>query len=69
MATGTRSQSRGFDFSTEEGGVEMRRIQSNLSGRSGTAQGTRRKGTTLLKSLRRPLRRKKLSTADEVYES
>ena len=68
MATGQRSQSRGFGFSAEEGGVEMRRIQSNLSGRSGPQVGSRRKGSTLLKSLKRPLRRKKLTTAEEVHE-
>lgn len=31
MATGLRSVHRGFDFAQEEGGVEMRRMQSNLS--------------------------------------
>ncbi|KAH7889506.1 hypothetical protein F5I97DRAFT_1844721 [Phlebopus sp. FC_14] len=33
MSTGMRSIHRGFDFSTEEGGVAMRRMQSNLSER------------------------------------
>ncbi|KAL0067071.1 hypothetical protein AAF712_005858 [Marasmius tenuissimus] len=32
MSTGLRSTHRGFDFNTEEGGVAMRRIQSNLTG-------------------------------------
>ncbi|KAJ7706920.1 hypothetical protein B0H17DRAFT_1034845 [Mycena rosella] len=31
MATGMRSVHRGFDFATEENGVAMRRIQTNLS--------------------------------------
>jgi phospholipid-translocating ATPase len=33
MATGERSVHRGFDFSTEENGVAMRRMQTNLSER------------------------------------
>ncbi|KAJ7811640.1 phospholipid-translocating ATPase [Mycena olivaceomarginata] len=33
MSTGLRSVHRGFDFATEENGVEMRRIQTNLSER------------------------------------
>ncbi|KAF9016585.1 phospholipid-translocating P-type ATPase [Hymenopellis radicata] len=33
MSTGIRSVHRGFDFATEEGGVAMRRMQSNLSSR------------------------------------
>ncbi|KXN91421.1 Phospholipid-transporting ATPase DNF1 [Leucoagaricus sp. SymC.cos] len=33
MSTGARSVYRGFDFSTEENGVAMRRLQSNLSER------------------------------------
>ncbi|KAF8844450.1 phospholipid-translocating P-type ATPase [Paxillus ammoniavirescens] len=33
MCTGLRSIHRGFDFATEEGGVAMRRMQSNLSER------------------------------------
>ena len=31
MSTGVVSADRGFDFATEEHGVEMRRVQSNLS--------------------------------------
>jgi phospholipid-translocating ATPase len=31
MATGLRSVHRGFDFATEENGVAMRRMQTNLS--------------------------------------
>lgn len=33
MATGLVSTDRGFDFATEERGVAMRRMQSNLSER------------------------------------
>ncbi|KAG0701783.1 hypothetical protein DFH29DRAFT_1079916 [Suillus ampliporus] len=33
MSTGIRSVHRGFDFATEEGGVAMRRMQTNLSER------------------------------------
>ncbi|GLB34568.1 putative cation transport ATPase (P-type) (TC 3.A.3) family, type IV subfamily protein [Lyophyllum shimeji] len=33
MSTGVRSVHRGFDFSTEEGGVAMQRMQTNLSER------------------------------------
>lgn len=33
MCTGVRTVHRGFDFATEEGGVAMRRMQSNLSER------------------------------------
>jgi len=33
MATGVRSVHRGFDFATEENGVAMRRMQTNLSER------------------------------------
>lgn len=33
MSTGIRSVHRGFDFATEEGGVAMRRMQSNISSR------------------------------------
>jgi phospholipid-translocating ATPase len=33
MATGLMSTERGFDFATEEGGVAIQRIQTNLSER------------------------------------
>lgn len=33
MSTGLVSVDRGFDFATEENGVEMRRVQTNLSER------------------------------------
>ncbi|GAW03664.1 phospholipid-translocating P-type ATPase [Lentinula edodes] len=38
MSTGIRSVHRGFDFSVEEGGPAMRRMQSNLSERRGNSQ-------------------------------
>jgi phospholipid-translocating ATPase len=53
MATGVRSQSRGFGFSTEEGGLEMQRIQSHLSGASESQRRSRT--SSLLRSIRRPL--------------
>ncbi|KAF4615383.1 hypothetical protein D9613_002558 [Agrocybe pediades] len=39
MATGITSVDRGFDFATEENGVEMRRVQSRLSERRMSKQG------------------------------
>jgi phospholipid-translocating ATPase len=56
MSTGLRSQSRGYNFAQEENGVAMRRMQSNLSGVSPAP--IKGRGTTLLRSLRHPLRRK-----------
>jgi phospholipid-translocating ATPase len=56
MSTGLRSQSRGYDFAQEENGVAIRRMQSNLSGVSPAP--VKGRGTTLLRSLRHPLRRK-----------
>lgn len=38
MSTGARSVHRGFDFSTEENGVAMRRLQSNLSERRASSR-------------------------------
>ncbi|KAG6835961.1 hypothetical protein H0H93_012827 [Arthromyces matolae] len=38
LATGIVSQDRGFDFAQEEGGVAIRRIQTNLSSRHDLAQ-------------------------------
>ncbi|KAG6908584.1 hypothetical protein DXG01_004071 [Tephrocybe rancida] len=77
MSTGMRSVHRGFDFSTEEGGVAMQRMQTNLSERrasdrnlaSSTEQNTnrnRRRGTLgHVFSVRRGFLRKKPSTVDE----
>ncbi|KAL0946504.1 hypothetical protein HGRIS_012720 [Hohenbuehelia grisea] len=56
MSTGLRSVHRGFDFATEENGVAMRRMQSNLS--------ERRLSSRLLASARtghHPSRREQLS--------
>ncbi|KAG6843812.1 hypothetical protein H0H87_000218 [Tephrocybe sp. NHM501043] len=75
MSTGMRSVHRGFDFSTEEGGVAMQRIQTNLSERrtsdrnlaTTTNQNTnrnRRHGTLgHVFSVRRGFLRKKPSTS------
>lgn len=41
MSTGLASTHRGFDFSTEEGGVAMRRIQTNLSERRESSRDLR----------------------------
>lgn len=65
MATGLVSVDRGFDFATEENGVAMRRMQSNLSERrlsslgvplSG-AEGKEKQSFAQKLSLRRGLRR------------
>ncbi|KAF9532881.1 phospholipid-translocating ATPase [Crepidotus variabilis] len=55
MATGLRSVHRGFDFSTEEGGVAMQRIQTNLSER-------RMSSRNLATQTHEPTRRSLLST-------
>ncbi|KAI0034026.1 phospholipid-translocating P-type ATPase [Vararia minispora EC-137] len=74
MATGMRSQSRGYGFAAEEGGVEIRRIQSHLSG---TSEAQRKRGGrtgSLLRSIRRPLtltrtaRRKAPKRVEEVLD-
>jgi len=65
MSTGIASVHRGFDFATEEGGVAMRRIQTNLSERRASSRNlplsdaSERKGSRLF-SLRR--NRKKSTT-------
>jgi len=72
MATGATSVHRGFDFSTEEGGVAIQRIQSNLSekrassrhlplpkSKLGSSLSKRKVSLKMLPSLRR----KKPSTA------
>jgi phospholipid-translocating ATPase len=62
MSTGMRSVHRGFDFATEEDGVAMRRIQSNLSERRQSnlnlSATQRRKKKGPLASIRRTIRRK-----------
>ncbi|KNZ81951.1 Putative phospholipid-transporting ATPase C24B11.12c, partial [Termitomyces sp. J132] len=78
MSTGMRSVHRGFDFSMEEGGVAMQRIQTNLSERrcressrnlaattKQNTNGNRRRGTLRhVFSVRRGFLRKKPSTSD-----
>ncbi|KAG5337166.1 hypothetical protein C0989_010433 [Termitomyces sp. Mn162] len=76
MSTGMRSVHRGFDFSMEEGGVAMQRIQTNLSERRESSRnlaattkqntnGNRRRGTLRhVFSVRRGFLRKKPSTSD-----
>ncbi|KZP18285.1 phospholipid-translocating ATPase [Athelia psychrophila] len=65
MSTGLASVHRGFDFATEEGGVAMRRIQTNLSERRASSRNLplpdapERKGSRIF-SLRR--HRKKSTT-------
>jgi len=65
MSTGKRSVHRGFDFAMEEGGVAMRRMQSNLSERRQSSRNLplseadgRRKGSLRLFSLRRTTTKK-----------
>ncbi|EMD38048.1 hypothetical protein CERSUDRAFT_113198 [Gelatoporia subvermispora B] len=71
MATGLRSIHRGFDFATEENGVALRRLQSNLSERqSQQQQQTRRKKRHVPSfSLPRSLRRKKPPQPSLVEEA
>lgn len=68
MSTGVRSQSRGYSFAQEDGGVAMRRMQSNLSGAlpitESPAGGRKIRGTNLLRSIRYPLRRKQPPNQD-----
>ncbi|TFK36361.1 hypothetical protein BDQ12DRAFT_686784 [Crucibulum laeve] len=76
MSTGLRSVHRGFDFSTEENGVAMRRMQTNLSERRQSSRSLatpaapsrrRRDGHGLghVFSVRRGFLRKKPSTPKE----
>lgn len=57
MATGLRSTNTGFDFSMEENGVALRRLQSNLSGVN--QPGVHKRRRSLLQSISRTIRRKK----------
>jgi phospholipid-translocating ATPase len=61
MSTGMRSVHRGFDFITEEDGIAIRRMQTNLSERH-LEQSHRKRSTTLLRSLRQSMRRKRSNT-------
>lgn len=66
MSTGKRLVHRGFDFAMEEGGVAMRRMQSNLSERRQSSRNlplsedadNKRKGSRRLFSLRRTTAKK-----------
>ncbi|EPQ57895.1 phospholipid-translocating P-type ATPase [Gloeophyllum trabeum ATCC 11539] len=60
MSTGMRSTHRGFDFATEERGVAIRRMQSNLSERrqSQVFSSKRKRAGSLVSTLRRGLRKK-----------
>ena len=44
MATGIRGVHRGFDFATEEHGVTIQRIQTNLSEKRQSKRDLREKG-------------------------
>ena len=65
MATGLVSVDRGFDFATEENGVEMQRVQTNLSEMRmskqnlGTTQTSHGKGKDTLRSLKKSFLRRK----------
>ena len=48
MSTGLISADRGFDFVTEEHGVEMRRVQTNLSEKRSNNQNLASKATAIL---------------------
>jgi len=68
MSTGMRSVHRGFDFATEEGGVAMRRMQSNLSEHRQSRRNLplageqpHRKPSLRLFSIRRSIRKKPTS--------
>ncbi len=68
MATGLTSVDRGFDFATEENGVEMRRVQTNLSERRMSKQHlpSGSKGKDAIKnvlSLPKSFLRRKVSSA------
>ncbi|KAF9469392.1 hypothetical protein BDZ94DRAFT_1244343 [Collybia nuda] len=74
MSTGVRSVHRGFDFSTEEHGVAMRRMQSNLSERRQSSRNlaplpqsrNRRDTLSHVFSVRRGFLRRKGSTPKDA---
>lgn len=69
MSTGLRSVHRGFDFAQEEGGVAIRRMQTNLSEvRQSNLHLPRRRRNTLVGALRRTIRRKRPPTAEGTAE-
>lgn len=63
MATGVHSSGpgTGFDFAMEEGGPALRRLQSNLSGRSQPPVEHKRR-RSLLRSIGKSIRRKRVPT-------
>ncbi|RDB22204.1 putative phospholipid-transporting ATPase C24B11.12c [Hypsizygus marmoreus] len=76
MSTGVRSVHRGFDFATEEGGVAMQRMQTNLSERRQSSRNLattpdhdthrhRRSTLSHVFSVRRGFLRKKGSTSKD----
>jgi phospholipid-translocating ATPase len=67
MSTGMRSVHRGFDFATEENGVALRRMQTDLSERRASQLNVprRKRSTTLLRSLKQSMRRKRPPTAED----
>ncbi|KAI0086431.1 phospholipid-translocating ATPase [Irpex rosettiformis] len=69
MATGTRQTNTGFDFSMEENGVALKRLQSNLSGVNQPAGGHKRR-RSILHTIGKTIRRKKVpSTVVEEPEA
>ncbi|KAJ7179920.1 phospholipid-translocating ATPase [Mycena crocata] len=71
LATGTEWTDRGFDFATEEGGVAMRRMQSNLSEKRlsnrnlpSTGISSRAKGKLSLKKGLKSLTRKRALSSE-----
>jgi phospholipid-translocating ATPase len=70
MSTGERIPNRGFNFSTEEHGVAMRRMQTNLSERRQSSRnlalpGQPKKKLSHVFSVRKGFLRKKPSTPKE----
>ena len=59
LATGVRTRGTGYDFSMEEPGVALRRLQSNLSSTNLPASQHRRR-KSILTSISRTIRRKKV---------
>lgn len=62
LTAGARRRDHGFDFSQEEHGVAIRRMQSNLSEREAAGAGQprsplRRKGSAMLATLTRSMRK------------
>ncbi|KAG8955493.1 hypothetical protein FRC03_011207 [Tulasnella sp. 419] len=77
MATGLRAIHRGFDFSQEEGGVAIRRVQSRLSSRHQSRvslhaveeernPGGRRGSISLFPNLRKSIKERKASAPGKI---